>query len=104
MQDAVRGTQLGSLPPVLQLQFVRFAYDRRTQRLGKLNNKFAFYRGTVHECRLVACPNAFADMDLRHALPEGLSAQLSEEEYQYTLFAVLVHTGGMPSCPTAITF
>ncbi|XP_064459284.1 ubiquitin carboxyl-terminal hydrolase 48-like [Ornithodoros turicata] len=70
-QDATRFIQLQRLPPVLNLQLLRFVFDRTSASKKKLNSSIHF-------------PEAL-DMSPYLRLPKGTSA--------YNLSAVLIHQG-----------
>ncbi len=47
--DAKRYTQISSLPPVLNLQLLRFLYDRTTGRKKKLSTKIKYVHGWLRQ-------------------------------------------------------
>ncbi|VVC42411.1 Ubiquitin specific protease, conserved site,Ubiquitin specific protease domain,Ubiquitin-related [Cinara cedri] len=77
-QDAVRKICLTALPPVLNIQLMRFVYDRQTMQKKKLNTYLQFSQ----------------TLDMAQYL--NLSNQLDEsskDSYMYNLCAVLIHKG-----------
>ncbi|XP_050442355.1 ubiquitin carboxyl-terminal hydrolase 48-like [Adelges cooleyi] len=77
-QDAVRRICLTNLPPVLNLQFMRFVYDRQTMQKKKLNTYIQF--------------SQTLDMAKYLNLPSQLD-EASKEKHMYNLCAVLIHKG-----------
>ncbi|PAV73868.1 hypothetical protein WR25_16057 [Diploscapter pachys] len=74
MQPAEKGVKFVSFPPVLHLQLMRFQYDPQLDQNVKINDRFVF-------------PD-------RLNLAEFVeNADGPQEDYQYILQAVLVHTG-----------
>ena len=69
-QDAVLGTRLTKLPPVLYLHLRRFQYDARTNQEVKINSRFEF-------------PTY---LDMSSFVPDG-------KDEKYELFGILVHSG-----------
>lgn len=69
-QDAKKGIQFLSFPPVLQLQLKRFEYNFQTDSMHKVNDHFTFP----------------AKLDLNRYMAKPA-------DYTYTLFSILVHTG-----------
>ncbi|VDM76722.1 unnamed protein product [Strongylus vulgaris] len=71
MQPAEKGVKFVLLPPVLHLQLMRFQYDATLDANVKINDKFAFPDKL--------CLNEFVEDN--------------DEDYTYSLYAVLVHSG-----------
>ncbi|XP_050532812.1 ubiquitin carboxyl-terminal hydrolase 48-like isoform X2 [Daktulosphaira vitifoliae] len=77
-QDAVRRICLTNLPPVLNIQLMRFVYDRQTMQKKKLNTYIQF--------------SQTLDMAKYLNLPFHLDEAL-KEKHMYNLCAVLIHKG-----------
>jgi ubiquitin C-terminal hydrolase len=70
-QDAIMGSELVSLPPVLHIHLRRFEYDARRDRMVKVNSRYVF-------------PES---MDMAEFVPAAQGPMI------YDLFGVLVHAG-----------
>ncbi|XP_026813170.1 ubiquitin carboxyl-terminal hydrolase 48-like isoform X1 [Rhopalosiphum maidis] len=77
-QDAVRKICLTTLPPVLNIQLMRFVYDRQTMQKKKLNTYIQFSQ-TLDMAQYLNLP---VDLD-----------ESSKEKHMYNLCAVLIHKG-----------
>ncbi|CAG9094237.1 unnamed protein product [Plutella xylostella] len=75
LQDAEKGVRFDVFPPVLHLHLMRFQYDPQTDNSVKFNDKFEF----------------FEEINLDPYLQEA--AVPAQSPAQYTLHAVLVHSG-----------
>ncbi|XP_066139547.1 ubiquitin carboxyl-terminal hydrolase 7 isoform X1 [Euwallacea fornicatus] len=73
LQEAEKGVIFSSFPPVLHLHLMRFQYDPITDSSVKFNDRFEFYE--------------------RIQLDEYVQEQDSNDPANYTLHAVLVHSG-----------
>ena len=78
-QDAKKGVDFKSLPPVLELHLRRFEYDFTTDAMAKINERFEF-------------PTSL-DMDRENRKYFTADADKSVVN-QYRLHSVLVHSGG----------
>lgn len=82
-QNAVRQMCLTALPSVLNFQLMRFVYDRQSMQKKKLNTFIRF-------------PQTL-DMRQYLNLPDKPN-ESSRENYNYNLYAVLIHKGPSANC------
>lgn len=75
-RDARRITQLDTLPPVLNLQLLRFIYDRNTGSKKKLSSRIKFYE----------------QLDLNKYVKKR-NNEAAEPNYVYQLGSILMHVG-----------
>ena len=81
--NATRMTKLAMLPPVLNLQLLRFVYDRNSNYKKKLTNKIKFSETLdLKSFTAAATSNRTA-----------AAAASSKPEETYTLGAILMHVG-----------
>ncbi|KAJ8665666.1 hypothetical protein QAD02_007328 [Eretmocerus hayati] len=73
LQEAEKGVMFSSFPPVLHLHLMRFQYDPVTDCSVKFNDRFEFYE--------------------KISLAQYLKASREATNADYTLHAVLVHSG-----------
>ncbi|KAF9932989.1 hypothetical protein FBU30_006813 [Linnemannia zychae] len=79
-QDAKKGIEFESLPPVLHLHLKRFEYCPERQAMVKINDRHEYPE----------------KLDLAEFVADGeQKTQLGEDGYKYSLYGVLVHCGIM---------
>eukprot|EP01006_Ploeotia_vitrea_P049919 TRINITY_DN67393_c8_g2_i1.p1 TRINITY_DN67393_c8_g2~~TRINITY_DN67393_c8_g2_i1.p1 ORF type:complete len:1213 (+),score=152.20 TRINITY_DN67393_c8_g2_i1:252-3641(+) len=81
LQDAMKGVVYCSFPPILFLHLQRFEYDPQHDHMRKINSRYEFFD------EITLCPN------VQHQKGQKFCANTESEENNYTLFAVLVHSG-----------
>lgn len=90
LQDAEKGVIFVQFPPVLHLHLMRFQYDPITDNSVKFNDRFEFYEH-INLNDFLQRPPAAKHLD---GTAEGVAAaQAEHESANYTLHAVLVHSG-----------
>lgn len=76
-RDAEKYCQLKTLPPILTLSLLRFAYDLKTYQRYKETGRFEFP----------------LDLDLADYMEDSIKASVDPDYTKYELFSVIIHSG-----------